>query len=118
MFCHVCLGQLVQPCFRRFRQNIAVDKSYKTKVKVMVRNITPKARSSNTRTFAAPNQAACGHIGLAHSGLAPRSLAMPTRSPRLQTLSALFLLLVLTVVTPLCAPKDPEPIVCLLRDAT
>jgi hypothetical protein len=29
-------------------QNIAVDKRYQTKVKVMVRNITPKARNSST----------------------------------------------------------------------
>jgi hypothetical protein len=51
MFCHLRLRQLVQPRFPAVRQNIAVDKSYKTKVKVMVRNITPKARSSNIPNF-------------------------------------------------------------------
>jgi hypothetical protein len=34
--------------FQQIAENIAVDKSYKTKVKVMVRNITPKGRSSKT----------------------------------------------------------------------
>jgi hypothetical protein len=43
---------------------------------------------------------------------------MPIRSPRLQTLSALFLLLVLTVVTPLWAQKDAGAIVGLVRDAS
>jgi hypothetical protein len=55
MFCHRDSASLCNPV-PADRRNIAVDKSYKTKVKVMVRNITPKARSSNTRTFAAPNQ--------------------------------------------------------------
>src|ERR1700675_646947 len=95
------------------RRNIAVDKSYKTKVKVMVRNITPKARSSNTRTFAASNHAAGGH-----SGLAPRSPAMPIRSSRPQTLSALLILMVLAVVPPLWAQKDAGAIVGLVRDAS
>ena len=92
-------------------QNIAVDKSYKTKVKVIVRNITPKACRPDTRTFAGPNQAACEH-----SGLASRSLAMPIRFPRLQTLSALFLLVTVTVATPLWAQKDAGAIVGLVRD--
>ena len=43
---------------------------------------------------------------------------MSIRSPRLQTLSALFLLLVLTVVTPLWAQKDAGAIVGLVRDAS
>jgi Carboxypeptidase regulatory-like domain/TonB dependent receptor len=43
---------------------------------------------------------------------------MPIRSARLQTLSALFLLMVLTVVTPLWAQKDAGAIVGLVRDAS
>jgi hypothetical protein len=43
---------------------------------------------------------------------------MPIRSPRLQTLSALFLLMVLTIVTPLWAQKDAGAIVGLVRDAS
>jgi hypothetical protein len=66
-------------------QNIAVDKRYQTKVKVIVRNITPKARSFSTRIFAWPNQAAGEH-----SSLAPRSLAMHIRLPRLQIFSAVL----------------------------
>src|ERR1700674_5393602 len=79
----------------------------------MVRNITPKARSSNARTVAASNHAAGGH-----SGLAPRSLAMTIHPPRLQTLSALLILMVLAVVPPLWAQKDAGAIVGLVRDAS
>jgi hypothetical protein len=43
---------------------------------------------------------------------------MPIRSPRLHTLSALFILMVLTVVTPLWAQKDAGAIVGLVRDAS
>src|ERR1035437_5342686 len=93
-------------------QNMAVDKSYKTKVKVIVRNISPKACRPDSRTFAGPNQAGCEH-----SSLAPRSLAMLIRFPRLQTLSFLFfLLMVLTSATPLWAQKDAGAIVGLVRD--
>src|SRR6266403_2735046 len=43
---------------------------------------------------------------------------MPIRFPRLQTLSALFILGVLAVVTPLWAQKDAGAIVGLVRDAS
>src|SRR6266404_66944 len=43
---------------------------------------------------------------------------MPIRFPRLQTLSALFILVVLAVVTPLWAQKDAGAIVGLVRDAS
>ena len=43
---------------------------------------------------------------------------MPIRSSRLQTLSALCFLMVLTVVTPLSAQKDAGAIVGLVRDAS
>src|SRR5208282_4984142 len=93
---------------------IAVDKSYKTKVKVIVRNITTEARSSSTRTFAWLNQA-----GREASGLAYRSLAMPMRFLRLQALSALLFSIFLTFLTltpPLWAQKDAGAIVGLVRD--
>src|SRR5208282_2378359 len=90
------------------------DKSYKTKVKVIVRNITTEARSSSTRTFAWLNQA-----GREASGLAYRSLAMPMRFLRLQALSALLFSIFLTFLTltpPLWAQKDAGAIVGLVRD--
>src|SRR5260370_38187632 len=43
---------------------------------------------------------------------------MPIRFPRLQTLSALFILMVLTVVTPLWAEKDAGAIVGVVRAAS
>src|SRR5437660_1570796 len=43
---------------------------------------------------------------------------MPIRFPRLQTLSALFILVVLAVATPLWAQKDAGAIVGLVRDAS
>src|ERR1700716_2859754 len=43
---------------------------------------------------------------------------MPRRSPRLHALSALFILIVLAVVTPLWAQKDAGAIVGLVRDAS
>jgi hypothetical protein len=43
---------------------------------------------------------------------------MPRRSPRLHALSVLFILMVLTVVTPLWAQKDAGAIVGLVRDAS
>src|ERR1039458_10237367 len=101
---------------RQLSQNIAVDKRYQTKVKVIVRNITPEARSSSTRIFVWPNQAACEH-----SGLASRRLAMPIRFLRPQTLSALFFSvflasMLLALATPLWAQKDAGAIVGLVRD--
>src|SRR3984893_15135949 len=43
---------------------------------------------------------------------------MPRRSPRLHAISVLFILMVLTVVTPLWAQKDAGAIVGLVRDAS
>src|SRR5580658_7980647 len=89
---------------------ISVDKSYKTKVKVMVRKISRRIVVSTPGLSLGPKGAGD------HSGLASRSLAMPIRLPRLHVLSALVLLVTLTVGTPLWAQKDAGAIVGLVRD--
>jgi hypothetical protein len=91
--------------------NLTVDKSYKTKVKVIIRNITPKPLLSQPNfagTFG--KEPDCGR----------RSLTMTFSTCRLHTLRAQFTLMLvfLALVTPLCSQKDAGAIVGLVRDAS
>src|ERR1035438_1875793 len=93
-------------------QNIAVDKRYQTKVKVIVRNITPKACSSNT-DFPGAQSAA-----LRTFGFSVKEPPMPIRFLRLQILSTLLFSIFFALATPLWAQKDAGAIVGLVRDAS
>jgi hypothetical protein len=90
---------------------MAIDKRYQTKVKVMVRNITPKLYSSNTGFSQGQNRP-----------LADIRFGVQEPSMRrffcLQTLPALLFSMCLTLATPLWAQKDAGAIVGLVRDAS
>ena len=96
-------------------RNMAVDKCYQTKVKVIVRNITPKVKIQHSHCASAQIR-----LELIF-GINTEELAMPVRFRRLQICSFILAPIVLAFVslvlsTPLWAQKDAGAIVGLVRD--
>jgi hypothetical protein len=96
--------------FASSKQNIAVDKRYQTKVKVIVRNIIPKAVNLRPETFVPPHPAA------RRFGFSVQEPVMPMRFLRTKTVSAVCVLTFLTLASSLWAQKDAGAIVGLVRD--